>query len=224
MAERNIRLFVDFDGTVTEEDIGDSIFERFLHPDLLEKGWHREIIDEWKAGKVSSFECLRRECANTQVTREELDSHLDQYTLTPGFTETVKYCHSHRIPLTILSDGMDYYIEYLLAKFGISDIEYKANHMFFTNGAIGADFPYADMGCGRCGNCKRRHMETMRKDGETVVYIGDGYSDRYAIRDADVVFARGDLVEYCKKNGLEYRPFNDFYAILSYLENGDGTV
>ncbi|MCE5250727.1 MtnX-like HAD-IB family phosphatase [bacterium] len=215
------RLFVDFDGTITKHDIGDSIFETFLLPDLLRQGWHTKIIDEWKAGTISSHECLVRECANTRVTREELDRHLDKYGLTPGFKETVGYCKANGIPLMILSDGLDYYIEYLLGKFGLSEVDYRANSMFFTDGSIGVEFPYMDRGCGRCGNCKRWHMVNSRKNGETVVYVGDGYSDRYAIRNADRVFARGDLVEYCGKNGLSYTPYKDFYDIMRYLENGD---
>ncbi len=71
------RIFVDFDGTITRRDVGDSIFERFLRPDLLEAGWHSRIIEEWKAGRLSSRDCLVRECENTVVTRDELDALLD---------------------------------------------------------------------------------------------------------------------------------------------------
>ena len=60
-------------------------------------------------------------------------------------------------------------------------------------------------------------METLREDGETIIYVGDGYSDRYAIRNADVVIARGDLVEYCRNNGIEYELFNDFFDVLKAL-------
>ena len=222
MSKQALRLFVDFDGTVTNYDIGDSIFETFLHSDLLKQGWHKEIIHEWKAGNISSHDCLIRECAHTGVSREELDRHLDRFGLTPGFIETVRFCKTQGIPLTILSDGLDYYIEYLLGKYGVSDVDYRANHMFFVNGSIGVEFPYLNKGCGRCGNCKRWHMVNLRKDGETVIYVGDGYSDRYAIRNADILFARGDLTEYCRENGMTYIMYKDFYDILRYLENGNG--
>ncbi|MBN1293101.1 MAG: MtnX-like HAD-IB family phosphatase [Candidatus Latescibacteria bacterium] len=221
MAGSAIRLFVDFDGTAAHDDVGDSIFEAFLLPDLLKQRWHDYIIDEWKAGKISSFECLITECEHTRVTQDELNRHLDQRTLTPGFTKTVAYCKDNGIPLTILSDGMDYYIEYILKKHGIGDVQFKSNHMYFNNGSLGVKFPYEGKGCGRCGNCKRWHIDTLRQNGETVIYVGDGYSDRYAIRDADIIFARRDLTEYCLKHAIDFHEYNDFFDILSYLENGN---
>ena len=218
------RIFVDFDGTITRRDVGDSIFERFLPIELLDQGWHRKIIDVWKAGRISSMDCLIRECAKTVVTKEELDVELDTHTLVPGFTHLKEYCHRKNIPLTILSDGLDYYIEFILAKNGMNTTPFHANHMYFTKDTIGVEFPYADKGCGRCGNCKRWHIESERKEGEKVVYIGDGYSDRYAIRSADIVFAHRDLAEFCKHNGVPFNPFKDFFGVIDYLENGIGNI
>ncbi len=222
MQMSSLRIFIDFDGTITDCDVGDSIFERFLHPDLLERGWHREIIEDWKAGRISSSECLVRECENTVVSREALNQLLDGHTLTPGFGCLVEFCRREGIPLTILSDGLDYYIEFILAKYGLSEVPFHANHMFFSGTALGVDFPYVDRGCGRCANCKRWHIDSGRRDGDTVVYIGDGYSDRYAIRSVDRVFARRDLAEYCDRNKVSYTPFENFYEVMDYLENGNG--
>ena len=216
------RIFVDFDGTVTQGDVGDSIFERFLPPELLNQGWHRDIIEEWKAGRISSQECLLRECARVMVTKEELDLELETKTLIPGFIHFTDYCRRKTFPLTILSDGLDYYIEFILAKYGIDEIPYYANHMYFTEDALGVEFPYAGKGCGRCGNCKRWHIQSERKEGETVMYIGDGYSDRYAVRSADIVFAHRGLAEYCDRTGISYIPFKDFFGVIDFLENGIG--
>jgi 2-hydroxy-3-keto-5-methylthiopentenyl-1-phosphate phosphatase len=218
------RIFVDFDGTITQEDVGDCIFERFLPPELLNRGWHRDIIEEWKAGRISSRECLQRECSHVVVTKEALDLELDTKKLIPGFIHLTDYCRGKNVPLTILSDGLDYYIEFILAKYGVDEIPYYSNHMYFDNPALGVDFPYADRGCGRCGNCKRWHIQSERKEGETVVYIGDGYSDRYAVRSADIVFAHRSLAEYCGRTGISYIPFTDFFGVIAFLENGIGNV
>ena len=224
MDNKNIRLFVDFDGTVTDRDVGNGIFDRFLRPDLIERGWHEEIINEWKAERVSSLECLTRECQYSIVTEDQFREELDNFELTPGFVETAHYCRDNDIPLMILSDGLDYYIEYILARNGLGFVEFRANHMFFSNGSLGVEFPYNEYGCGKCGNCKRWHMNTHVVDGERVIYVGDGYSDRYAIHSADVVFARRDLAEYCKSENLSYHPFGTFFDVLKYIENGDEDV
>lgn len=220
MNERNIRLYVDFDGTVTHRDVGNGIFSRFIRKELQEQNWHEEILTEWKAERISSRDCLIQECANSVATEDEMRHELENYNLTPGFVETAKFCRDNGIPLMILSDGLDYYIEYILAKYGLSFVEYRANHMFFTDGTLGVDFPHYAGGCGRCGNCKRSHIDTNKKNGETLIYAGDGYSDRYAIKSVDVVFARRDLARYCSKENIAYNPFNTFYDVLDYLKNG----
>lgn len=216
--KQNIRLFIDFDGTVTTRDVGDGIFSRFLRKDLVEQGWHERIIAEWKAGRLSSQVCLLQECENTVVTEDELREELEKYEITPGFVKTAEYCRKMGIPMMILSDGMDYYIKYLLNKYNLCYIPFRSNHMRFNGTSLIMEFPFMDKGCGRCGNCKRWHMDKARMDGECIVYVGDGYSDRYAIKSADVIFARHDLAEYCRKNDIKYMSFENFFVILDYLE------
>jgi len=219
-----IQLFVDFDGTVTTQDVGNSIFSRYMRSDLSGNESHEALIRDWKAGYLSSEECLTRECALAVVTEPELKKNLDTYELTAGFIETAGFCSSHDIPLTILSDGMDYYIRHILDRHGCGDIPFFSNRMWFENGGLACDFPYLDRGCGRCGNCKRHHIERLRRDGDHVVFAGDGYSDRFAIKSADRIFARRDLAGYCRKAGIDCYPFEDFFDILVYLEEIHGTL
>ena len=110
----------------------------------------------------------------------------------------------------------------MFSKHGINDIPFRSNHMYFNNGDMIVEFPFIDKGCGRCGNCKRWHIDMHRKDGDFIIYVGDGYSDMYAINSADKVFAKSDLEDYCKNNNQDYIPFKDFYTVLKYLENFDG--
>jgi len=220
MANSNFRLYVDFDGTVTDIDVGNGIFARFIRKELLEKGWHEEIINEWKAERLSSLQCLTMECANSVATEDEMKEELKNYPLTEGFVETAQFCQTNEIPLMILSDGLDYYIDHILKMHGLENIDFKANHLIFGESTLGVEFPHSEYGCGKCGNCKRWHMRTHSKQGECVIYVGDGYSDRYAIKSADVVFARRDLEAYCKRENIDYHPFETFHEVLSYLKSG----
>jgi 2-hydroxy-3-keto-5-methylthiopentenyl-1-phosphate phosphatase len=61
-----------------------------------------------------------------------------------------------------------------------------------------------------CGNCKRYHVEQLKKEEYYTVYIGNGYSDRCPAEHADVVFAKGDLLDHCRCEGLECIPFSNF--------------
>ena len=51
-------VVVDFDGTLAAADIGNRLFRRFgTDPARWE-----HLIDEWKHGRITSRECLTREC------------------------------------------------------------------------------------------------------------------------------------------------------------------
>jgi 2,3-diketo-5-methylthio-1-phosphopentane phosphatase len=212
---RTIRLFVDFDGTVTAQDVGSGIFSKFMQSD---RESHDAIIRDWKLGLISSRECLERECRSVAVTESVLNHDIDTYALTPGFRETAGYCRERGIPLVILSDGMDYYIRRLLERNGLGFVPFFSNRMWFENGGVACDFPYLEKGCGKCGNCKRYHMNRLTRAGDHVVYAGDGYSDRYAIMNAHTIFARDELAGYCRERGIPFIRFEDFHPIRAFLE------
>jgi len=220
-----VRLFIDFDGTLTHTDVGDLLFRTFIPADMIEAGWHADIIARWKSGELSSETCLTAECDAARVTPAALDTLLDTIPVTAGLVETAEYCRTHDIPVMVLSDGLDYYIEYVLAKFGLSDMPYRSNAMTFReDGSLGVSFPHMNRECGRCGNCKESHIIKHRRDGDTVVYVGDGYSDRYAIKHADVIFARRDLAGYCSEHEIPYIPFESFHPVLAYLKERYGSA
>jgi 2-hydroxy-3-keto-5-methylthiopentenyl-1-phosphate phosphatase len=207
-----MRIFCDFDGTVAENDVGNLIFQTFAD------GHWREAVEEWLAGRISSKECLIRECKASALTREALVELVDEQRLDPGFDEFVLFCRQHAIPLMILSDGLDFYVERILTNFGLDDIPARANHLVFAeNNAIVPEFPYERFSCGRCANCKGHHLRAARTAGEWLVYIGDGYSDRCAAVEADLIFAKRDLRRYCREEGVPYVDFETFDDVLEGL-------
>ena len=51
------------------------------------------------------------------------------------------------------------------------------------------------------------------------MYIGDGRSDREAAAEADLVFAKNELADYCQENGIKALKFNNFADICSQILN-----
>jgi 2-hydroxy-3-keto-5-methylthiopentenyl-1-phosphate phosphatase len=68
--------------------------------------------------------------------------------------------------------------------------------------------------CAECGEaCKRGGLPS----GSSVVYVGDGYSDRCAALAADRVFARDGLARYLDRRGVAYESFEDFAQLRADL-------
>lgn len=45
-------------------------------------------------------------------------------------------------------------------------------------------------------------MERERRKGRKVIAVGDGYSDQYLAGEADIVFAKRDLLKICKERKI----------------------
>jgi 2-hydroxy-3-keto-5-methylthiopentenyl-1-phosphate phosphatase len=211
-----VRVYCDFDGTVAGQDVGNRLFRRFVG-DRAE-----EIVRRYIAGEITARECLTAECAAIQDCSEvELNRFLDEFQLDPHFAEFVGFCESHGVPVTILSDGLDFYVGRLLTKHGLGRVPWFANRLEIEvrhgRSVWNVSFPYTDAECPLCGNCKRNHMLTQSADEDILVYVGDGISDRCPVRYADVVFAKRDLIIHCQMQNITYHEFRTFREVQERL-------
>lgn len=211
-----VRVFCDFDGTVSPVDIGNRFFRTYVGEQAI------EIVQGYLHGTATARECLTRECAAVKnVTEPEFEAFLEQFSVDPHFRGFVDFCGRKEIPVTILSDGLDFYVGRILARHGLDHLPWFANHLEFVTTAGGTSlevsFPYTDAECDFCGNCKRNHMLTMSADEDVIVYVGDGISDRCPVRYADIVFAKRSLIKYCQEQNITYHAFDDFSEVQSRL-------
>ncbi|RMD87306.1 MAG: phosphoserine phosphatase [Calditrichaeota bacterium] len=212
---QKIKVFCDFDGTVAANDVGNQLFRTFAD------GRCKEYVNLWKAGKISSKECLLRECALTQVTRAQLEEFVATQNLDPYFKKFMQFCQHRGIGVEIVSDGLDFYIERILKNHGLdSSLHFVSNRLIFLGpDRITAQFPYYEKGCGHCGNCKGYHVQKAKKQGYFVIYVGDGFSDRCGARLADVVFAKRELQKFCQENHLAHFSFQNFGEVLEIISD-----
>ncbi|HEV8538101.1 MAG TPA: MtnX-like HAD-IB family phosphatase [Bacteroidota bacterium] len=221
------RIFSDFDGTITLQDVGDAMFEEFGGVGC------REIVREYQSGNISAVECFRRECAACgTVNLSALHEFLDRQEIDSTFVDFVSFCRARQLELCLLSDGMDYYISRILGRHGVGDVRFFANTLRLipvdggSHVRFEAHFPYTDEVCDRCACCKRNHLLTMSADEDRIIYIGEGYSDRCPARFADVVFAKDELLKYCQAENIsyyEYTSFGDIVERLQRLSGGERT-
>ncbi len=215
-----VRIFIDFDGTITRQDVGDAMFAAFGGEAST------AAIDRYRAGEISAVECFRREChACGEVDQDQLDRFLDRQEIDPSFSELLAFAGEQGFACCVLSDGMDYYIDRILRRHGLH-VPFFSNHLDRDpvpgSGRIRfrPSFPFSDEVCDRCACCKRNHMLTLSADDDVIVYVGEGYSDRCPARHADVVFAKDELALYCRQEGIpwyEYRTFADVVGRLRML-------
>jgi len=201
-------VLVDFDGTITRKDVGALLFNTFSGKQS------QKIVSLWLKGKISSKVCLERECGLIEITKSELKKFALSQKIDEQFPAFVDLCNEKQIKLVILSDGLDFYIKLILKKYGLEDVSFYSNLLRFENGKLRPDFPYYDRGCGNCGNCKRYHLEKLKGAKQKVVYIGDGFSDRCAVQEADFVFAKNDLRKFCMKESIKHFPFRGFKDVI----------
>jgi 2-hydroxy-3-keto-5-methylthiopentenyl-1-phosphate phosphatase len=213
-----MRVFSDFDGTIAVQDVGSQLFRTFAGARAT------EIVGHYLDGTITARMCLTKECeAVPNATRDEIGRFVDQFVLDPTFEAFVGFCRTREIPLVVLSDGLDFYVERLLKKNGFGDLPYFSNHLeFVPSGAstkLVPSFPHTDAECLLCGNCKRNHVLTLSADDDIIVYVGDGISDRCPVRFADIVFAKGSLIRYCQEQNVTYHEFRDFNDVMQRLDS-----
>ncbi len=214
MTQRIFKVFVDFDGTITQQDVGDAIFTKFAEEEKVNK-----IIDDLLNDRISSRDCWIKLCdAVPYINKEVLDEFIEGMPLEPSFYNIKEYCNNENIELYILSDGFDYYIDKIFEKNKINGLTVYANHLKVVDGKLIPGFPYYDEACFSSANCKRNHIINHSSEEDFTVFIGDGNSDKDSIEYCDFIFAKDDLLKFCEKERITYFPFKNFDDVIKKLD------
>lgn len=212
----NIKTLVlcDFDGTVTTNDMGYNVIRRFARD-----GWE-EINRAYCAGEIGSQDAYRKTASLFRVTKDEILSYIfDLDCVDPHFADFYQYCKKEGFAVKIVSDGLDFYIEAILGKYGLEEIEFYSNKVVFHDDrTLSIMFPWHNETCDRCGNCKKSILERFSDDYDRVVYVGDGYSDVCPSGYADVVFAKSILYEKCVESGMRCIHYENFGDVKNTLK------
>jgi 2-hydroxy-3-keto-5-methylthiopentenyl-1-phosphate phosphatase len=204
-------IVVDFDGTVTEDDLLDSVAQRFGDLDVyngLDEG-----LDE---GRVGLREVIVGEYEPVTAPLDEvLGWAFENIRIRSGFGEFVARAKEDGFRVVIVSSGFHELIEPFLEREGV-EVELHANRVDPKPDGWAVDWRYEET-CDNCGeSCKRSIVQEFAGGGE-LVYIGDGYSDRCAAELSDRVFATRGLARYLDERGVPYERFDDFHDITRSL-------
>jgi 2,3-diketo-5-methylthio-1-phosphopentane phosphatase len=212
-------ILCDFDGTITVEDVTDSLLDRFAPPE-----W-QVLEHRWRNGEIGSAECMAGQVALLDASREEIDAHLASMRIDPAFPQFVEAVLAAGSTLRIVSDGLDYAIRAILSRYRLDGLPVLANRLVQDGPrSWKLETPFSDRHCRiASGNCKCVNAVREHNRRHRVLLIGDGASDFCAAAEADHVFAKHRLIEHCRHAGIPHQSivgFADAIALLPALLAG----
>ncbi len=200
-----IKVFIDFDGTITKQDIGANIFLEFGDRERA-----CEIICGFSDGKYTATETwdeLLKTLKNP--VEEEIRQYVQGFEIDDHFKAFLEFLDENKIEYYVISDGFRFYIESIFKREGI-EAPYFSNDLKFHGGKVELVYPHTDEHCTKCANCKRNQVVSLSGDHEYSIFIGNGNSDVCAALHCDYIFAKESLLKYCELNRVSYYPFKNF--------------
>lgn len=211
-------ILVDFDDTACNENVAELLMSRFSLAN-----WE-ELRERSYSGELSLRLYQEMAFVNTSAGREEMQRVVaKQVTFRSGFLEMVSFCRTQNYPLAIVTCGLDFYVEALLERHHLEDLQVYSVGTIFTPNDTLFDYPHTTSTCWEWGTCKCLALNDLRRETEMVIYAGDGRSDACPAKRADFVFARGSLLNHCRKLGIKHKAFEDFNEVLQALRNDFNT-
>ena len=215
MHEKEFKIFIDFDGTITKVDVGAAIFEKYGDPVAV-----ADVIDRYLNDNITAKECWLILCDSVNnLDLKEFDKYIESFEIDPTFHDLIKYCDDNNIQHLVLSDGFDYYIDKIFKKENLDNLNYYSNKLLIDDkNKLTPLFPYLDEESKSSANCKHNHIINHSGDEEFTVYIGDGVSDKETAQFCDFIFAKDDLLKFCEKERITYFPYKDFHDVIKKLD------
>ncbi len=214
LADKKIAVQLDFDGTVTEEDVS------FLLLDTYVGSIWREYLKDYTSGKIPVGAFNRRVFGMMKADRRTMTDLVlgsERVRIRPGFKELIDYCSRQGYRTVIVSNGLEFYIQAILEKLGISNVEVHAAENEFD--ASGHEGQVSRPGRRRAGSRLQRGL--YRAPPERGLR-GHLYRQRrlgYPLCAAITACLRhGRVLERCQQEGLACLPFNDFFDVIRGLE------
>ncbi|HEX7491486.1 MAG TPA: HAD-IB family phosphatase [Candidatus Limnocylindrales bacterium] len=207
-----LAILVDYDGTIAMTDVADKILYKFIG--------ERYAADDaaYDAGLVGSRTLFETQVKLLPGVPDEVVALAEAQPHHPTFAPFVARALALGVPVEVVSDGFGFYIEPALRRMGVPAIPVISARTLFDGAHARMEFPNSHPDCLVCGTCKRQRVLAHQAAGRTVVFIGDGESDRYAAAYSDIIFAKRLLITMCEKEGWPFTPWEDFTEIQAWLD------
>ena len=199
-----MQIICDFDGTITLQDVTNLIWDRYIGA-----SWRDDLLVPYKRGQISHLKIMADGYKLIRASKRELLDYVKPLVgLRPGFNALRAHCLKKNWPLTVVSGGLDFYIEEFLPP-EVPFYSYKTS--FNEHWEV---HPPPGIKQAEGEDLKVHVIKLLKKlhGREKVLFIGDGRNDFPVAKAADKVFAvRGStLARLCSEHGVAHEEFEDF--------------
>ncbi len=206
----------DFDGTITTNNISIALRERFA------SGNWWEVEAEYLRGNLSVERSNWQQYRLIKESREVLQDFARQhFELRPGFLEFIRSCRAAGIRFVIVSSGLDFYVEAVLKQIRAPQLELHCARASFTSDGISITY-FDPEGNAIEEGFKKGYLTWLKRQGQPLIYIGDGLSDLEAASSADFVFAVNNLRQILSDSTVPHCAFTDFHDIWRQICQMEG--
>lgn len=206
-------ILSDFDGTILKEDASQLILSEYAKGD-----WKR--YDEMLAhGEIGFEDCISNQFKLIRVGETTILRDYDRFVAQrKNFNALVDFARARKVPLTIVSGGLEFIIKEFLQRNGWKDfVGLHVGKLRYAKGGMAVSFPPLR----QKGSLSFKDDLVLRLkcEGKRVVYIGDGSYDFKAALASDLAFAvRGSkLARLGREGGGGFYEFEDFAEVVEIL-------
>ncbi len=210
----SLAVLSDFDGTVTLTDTFEYLLKKYA------QGNWQQYDEQYDRGEITLREVMNKQGAMIRVPEMVLVAEMERVIgFRSHFDKLIAYCRINKIPIGVVSAGIDFVINDLLRMKGWNHLVkvYAAKAEATPNG-IRFTFPRLrdKTSLGFKDDLVRFHHSRRRR----VVYVGDGRYDMPALKLADYPFAvKGSrLAGLCRQQNIPAREITDFQEVLTSIQ------
>jgi 2-hydroxy-3-keto-5-methylthiopentenyl-1-phosphate phosphatase len=214
----NAHVWIDFDGTITRQDVLDELIRRYA----VDDSW-KKVEQEWQEGVIGSRDCLTRQLAVVRISESAIDGFLNSIQLDPGLTGLIDLLDRKSVPVAVLSDGLDRFIGPLLSRAGLGRLKFRSNAFDRVNDTLVLQCPFSSSTCeSASAHCKCKSIGELSAGDRQGIYIGDGRSDLCPSRKVNCRFAKGVLARNLEREGIPFLPYEELAEIAGILATAWG--
>lgn len=213
---KKLAFVTDFDGTITHNDFFHMVIDAYFEEKDLQP-WY-----DYKAGKKDHFDALSSIFGKIRADKKDFDALINTIDVDEDFAKVLSLCKEKGVPVYVVSAGSSYYIKRkvgeLLSEYDVELIANGGGYSPKTGMKMikpPSGYVYFD---DSVGVSKAKVVRDLQSKGFFVIFAGDGDVDFEAAKEADVVFAKSDLLQKCRKTGVEAKFFKSFKDIVGFME------